>query len=173
MQVWYPNILSMSIKSPILLSLRKDPLKYPKEKIHPLVQNKTLQLVAWTVSGLNYKRREFLRQFLTLSLCQEDQVLIQIMNQLGESGLLGVLEIFFWFMEKNLLIYTSKDSNTGLLVKIDVQIWLWWTGARKACRRMECVLCLQEFLIADPTTKILFHLEFQAIDILRKVWGRN
>ena len=95
MQVWYPNILSMSIKSPILLSLRKDPLKYPKEKIHPLVQNKTLQLVAWTVSGLNYKRREFLRQFLTLSLCQEDQVLIQIMNQLGESGLLGVLEIFF------------------------------------------------------------------------------
>ena len=125
MQVWYPNILSMSIKSPILLSLRKDPLKYPKEKIHPLVQNKTLQRVAWTVSGLNYKRKEFLRQFLTLSLCQEDQVLIHIMIQLGESGLLGVLEFFFLlFMEKYVLIYTSKDSNTGLLVKIDVQIWL-------------------------------------------------
>ena len=95
------------------------------------------------------------------------------MNQLGESGLLGVLEIFFWFMEKYVLIYTSKDSNTGLLVKIDVQIWLWWTGARKACMRMECVLCLQEFLIADPTTKNIVSSRISSDRYFEKGMGKK
>ena len=82
----------MSIKSPILLPWRKDFLKNPKEEIHPLVQNRTLKLVAWTVSGLDCRRRGIQRQLPTLSPIQEDQILMQIMSRLGESGLAGVLE---------------------------------------------------------------------------------
>ena len=48
-QVCYPKILSISIKSPILLPWRKDLLKDFKGEIHLLVQNWTLQLVAWMV----------------------------------------------------------------------------------------------------------------------------
>ena len=90
-QVWYPEILNMSIKSLILLPWRKDVLKNPKGEIHPLVQNRALQLVAWTVSGLHCRRREFQRQLPTLSPGQEDQLLMQIMSRPGENGLDGVL----------------------------------------------------------------------------------
>ena len=81
----------MSIKSLILLPWRKDVLKNPKGEIHPLVQNRALQLVAWTVSGLHCRRREFQRQLPTLSPGQEDQLLMQIMSRPGENGLDGVL----------------------------------------------------------------------------------
>ena len=82
----------MLINSPILLPWRKTLLKNPRGEIHPLVQNRTLQLVAWTVFGLDCRRREFDRQLPTLSSGQEDQILMQIMSQPGESGLAGVLE---------------------------------------------------------------------------------
>ena len=75
-----------------MLPWRKDLLKNPKRESHPLIQNKTLKLVAWTVSGLDYRMREYRRQLPTLSVCQEDQVLMQIMNRPGESGLAGVVE---------------------------------------------------------------------------------
>ena len=60
-QVCYPKILNMSIKSPILLPWRKDLLKDLKREIHLLVQNWTLQLVAWTVFRQDCRRREFQR----------------------------------------------------------------------------------------------------------------
>ena len=41
------------------LQERSHLLKNPKGEIHPLVQNKTLKLVSWTVSGLDYKRKKF------------------------------------------------------------------------------------------------------------------
>ena len=81
----------MSIKGPTLLPWRNDFLKNPKGEIHPLVQNRTLQLVAWTVPGLHRRRRELQRQLPTLSPGQEDQNLMQIMSRPGESGLAGVL----------------------------------------------------------------------------------
>ena len=91
-QVWYPKILNMSIKSPILLPWRKDLLKNPKGGIHPVVQNRTLKLVAWMVSGLDCRRSEFQRQLPTLSPGQEDHILMQIMRRPRESGLAGVPE---------------------------------------------------------------------------------
>ena len=57
-----------------------------------LVQKRTLQLVAWTVSGLDCRRREFTRQLPTLSPGQEDQILMHIKSRPGESGIAGVLE---------------------------------------------------------------------------------
>ena len=78
--VWYPEAIRMSIQQPILLTWRRDLLKSSKGEIHPLVQNKTIKLVAWTVSGLDYNRKEFQGRLPTLSLNQEDQVLTEIMN---------------------------------------------------------------------------------------------
>ena len=91
-QVWYAKILNMSINSPIFLPWRNDLLKNLKGEIHPLVQNRTLKLVAWTVSRLDCRRKEFQRQLPALSPCQEDQILMQIISRPGENGLAGVLE---------------------------------------------------------------------------------
>ena len=69
-QLWYSEAMGMSIQQPIFLTWRRDLLKRPKGEIHPLAQNKTLKLVAWT---------EFQGRLPVLSLNQEDQVLPQIM----------------------------------------------------------------------------------------------
>ena len=91
-QLWYPEAMRMFIQQLISLTSRRNLLKNPKGEIHLLVQNKTLKLVAWTVSGLDYKRKEFQGRFPTLSLNQEDQVLTQIMNRPGVNGLAGVVK---------------------------------------------------------------------------------
>ena len=82
----------MFIQQPISLTWRRDLLKSLKGEVHPLVQNKTLQLVAYTVSGVDYKRNEFQGRLPTLSLNEGDQVLTQIMNPPGVNGLAGVLK---------------------------------------------------------------------------------
>ena len=66
LQLWYQEAMRMSMQQPMLLTCRKDLLKYPQGEIHPLVQNKTLKLVAWTVSELDYKRKDFERRLPTL-----------------------------------------------------------------------------------------------------------
>ena len=91
-QLWYPKPMGISIQQQILLTWRRDLLKNPKGEFHPLVQNKTLKLVTWTVSGPDYKRKEFQGRLPSLSLNQEDQVLTQIMNRSGVNGLAGVLK---------------------------------------------------------------------------------
>ena len=53
--------------------LKKRPSEKSQRESHPLVKNTTLQLVAWTVSRLEYRRRGFQRQLRTLSLNQVDQ----------------------------------------------------------------------------------------------------
>ena len=58
-QLWYPEAMRMSIQQPILLTWKRDLLKNPKTEIQPLVQNKTLKLVAWTASGLENQTKEF------------------------------------------------------------------------------------------------------------------
>ena len=56
-QLWYPEAMKMSIEQPVLLTWRRDLLKNSKEKINPLVENKSLKLVTWTVLGLDYKSK--------------------------------------------------------------------------------------------------------------------
>ena len=48
--------------------------------------------MAWTVSGSDYKRKEFQGSLPTSSLNQEDQILSQIMNLPGVNGLADVLK---------------------------------------------------------------------------------
>ena len=84
-QLWYPEAMRMSIQQPILLTWRKDLLKIQREKFISL--SKISKLVAWTVSGLDYTRKEFQRRLPTFPLSQEDQVLAQIANRPGLNGL--------------------------------------------------------------------------------------
>ena len=91
-QLWYPEAMRVSIQQPNLLTWGRDLLKNPKGEIHPLVQNKTFKLVARTLSGLDYKWKEFQERRPTLSLNQEDQVLTQIMNRPGVNELADVLK---------------------------------------------------------------------------------
>ena len=92
-QLWYPEVMKMSMQQPILLTWRRYILKNPKGEIHPLVQKKPLKLVASTVSELDSKRKGFQGRLPTLLLNQEDQVLTQIMNWPWVNGLAGVMKV--------------------------------------------------------------------------------
>ena len=58
-QLWYPEAMRICMQQSILLTWRRDLLKNPKGEPQPLVLNKTLKLVTWTASGLDYKRKVF------------------------------------------------------------------------------------------------------------------
>ena len=50
-QPWYPQLLNLSKRNPILLPQDKNLLLDPMLNQHPLIKNRTLSLAAWTVSG--------------------------------------------------------------------------------------------------------------------------
>ena len=54
---------------------------------------RTLQLVAWIVSGKNFSQRDYLKKRSLLSHVQDDQVQSIIMNLPGESGIAGVVKV--------------------------------------------------------------------------------
>ena len=51
----YPEAMRMFLQQSILLTWRRDLLKNSKGEVQPIVQKKTLKLVAWMVAGLDYK----------------------------------------------------------------------------------------------------------------------
>ena len=53
-QSWYQTLLKTAIAHPFLLPKHQKILLNPEGKIHTLVQNSTLRLVAWLVSGTTY-----------------------------------------------------------------------------------------------------------------------
>lgn len=83
--------MEMSIRHPLLLPTTRDLLKNPKGEIHPLVQNKSLRLVAWTVSGKSYLQKEYQQELQSSSLKGEEWGQTLITNRPGESGLIGVI----------------------------------------------------------------------------------
>ena len=48
---WYPELLRLSVRNLIILPLKDDLLKGPQNQHHPLIQNRTMQLSVWVVSG--------------------------------------------------------------------------------------------------------------------------
>ena len=50
-QSWYPILLKMTIKNSILLRNHPTILVRPGKKSDPLIQNVSLKLVVWLVSG--------------------------------------------------------------------------------------------------------------------------
>ena len=64
-QSWYPILLKMTIKNPILLPNHPKFLLSPGE-INPLIQNSSLRLVAW-LSGKVYLQKRNQKGLSTLS----------------------------------------------------------------------------------------------------------
>ena len=90
-QPWYPLLLSMSIQTPILLPKSLQLLTSPSGKIHPLIENSSLELVAWLVSGIPCLRRGFQAGPANSSSIQGGEEQLGIMSQPGRSGICGVV----------------------------------------------------------------------------------
>ena len=90
-QAWYRMLLKMFIKNPILLPIHPKSLVIAEGKINPLIQNSSLRLVAWLVSGEFYFQKGYQKRLSTLSKMPEEQVFSQITNRRGESGLASVI----------------------------------------------------------------------------------
>jgi len=90
-QAWYPIVLQMSVQNPIILPQYQDLLQNPQGEFHPLLRNRSLELVAWTVSGKICKIKEFQRKLPTLSLRPGEEAQGLITNRPGVSGVAGVI----------------------------------------------------------------------------------
>ena len=90
-QVWFPELLRMSIGKYLLLPQHRRLLTNAQGEIHPLVKNKTLRLAVWKISGKVWLRKAFQKQLPNLSKVQERIARSPITIRPGESGLAGVL----------------------------------------------------------------------------------
>jgi len=90
-QHWYPLLLEMSIRNPVLLPQHRDLLKDPSGKNHPLTQKRSIHLAVWLVSGHTYLQRAYHRKLQNLSLNLEGLEHYHIMTRPGKSGFAGVM----------------------------------------------------------------------------------
>ena len=79
----YQKSNSVTKSSKVLLS--------PDGKIHHQIQNSSLRPVAWLVSGKIYLQKRYQKRLSILSQIPEEQLLSQIMNRPGETGLAGAV----------------------------------------------------------------------------------
>jgi len=90
-QSWYNQVLELCIANPLLLPLDLDLLKSPQGQIHPLVENQSLRLVAWKISGKVFLQEAYQQGLRTLSSSLEGEALHLITNRPRESGHAGVV----------------------------------------------------------------------------------
>ena len=90
-QVWYPQLLKMLVRNPVLLPLEQDLLLDPLLNPHPLVLEGRMFLTAWPVSGKPMLPRDFLAESPNCCCSHEDQILTHLTTQPGLSGVAGVL----------------------------------------------------------------------------------
>ena len=65
-QKWYPELLRLSVRNPSILPLKGDLLKDPQNQQYPLIQNRTMQLAVWVISGSIWLRKEYQKELQTL-----------------------------------------------------------------------------------------------------------
>ena len=80
-QLWYSQVLELSVTEPLLLPQLSNILVNPPGQMHPLVVNKILRLVAWKVSGGAWPRKEFRQGLQSLSQVPEDKTHHLITNR--------------------------------------------------------------------------------------------
>ena len=73
------------------MSLKEDLLKGPQNQQDPLIQNQTMHLAVWVVSGSIQQGKENQKGLQTLLSHQEEKTLSQLTHRSGTSGLAGVL----------------------------------------------------------------------------------
>ena len=81
-QPWYPELLNLCFKEPVLLSQGKEILISPKSIVHPLMVENSLKLVAWLVSEKPFRVMEFQKTFFTLLQIPDEQAHSLIMRRL-------------------------------------------------------------------------------------------
>ena len=87
-KLWYPQVLRMLIRRPILIPSWIRLLVDHKRSPHPLVLNKTrISLVIWQISCRHFFSSEFLRKQPSLLPSQESKVLWDIKNRPERSGM--------------------------------------------------------------------------------------
>ena len=91
-QPWYPLLLDMAIANPILIPSRKKTLMNPGMETHPLMENGTLTLTAWLVSGKAQDRVEFRKQLCRSYPEQEPEELEKITQRPGTNSPAGVID---------------------------------------------------------------------------------
>jgi hypothetical protein len=89
-QVWYGTLLQMIVDYPRLLPPLSDLLTGPRGEIHPLLENGTMRLAAWRISGKIGKQEGFPRRQLNSSVSPSDLALSQYMGGPGQNGIAGV-----------------------------------------------------------------------------------
>ena len=88
-QSWYPELLSLCVKEPVLFREGKEILASPKSIFHPLMVGNSLKLVAWEVSEKPFRVKEFEKTFLALLQILDEKALSPIMFEPRENGLAG------------------------------------------------------------------------------------
>ena len=79
-QPWYPEVLNLCVREPVLLPQRQKNLKSPKNIVHPLMLENSLTLAAWLVSGKPSCVKEFQKTLLTLSQIPDEKAHSLIMS---------------------------------------------------------------------------------------------
>ena len=89
-QPWYTTLLEMSIQDPVLLPIQHRTLLSPDGRVHPLLQNQSLQLVGWVVSGINLDCILYQKTLKNSYSIHGQEELNLLTTQPGISGLAGV-----------------------------------------------------------------------------------
>ena len=87
----YLILLKIIFKNTISSSNHPKVLFSPERKIHPLIQNSSMRLVTWLVSGSIYLQKEYQERLSALSQMPKEQVFSQITNYTGENRLASVI----------------------------------------------------------------------------------
>ena len=90
-QPWYAQLLQLVIATPILLPTTAGFLIRPQGQEHPLVNNKTLLLAGWRVSGKTFLQKPCQDRLQTLSSLPRELQLRISTSHAGQRGWAGVI----------------------------------------------------------------------------------
>jgi hypothetical protein len=90
-QPWFPSLLEMCVQHPLQLPLSPDLLTNQEGQSHPLVQNQTLLMGAFLVSGNPSRTRDYLKGLPASSWGQNETRRSSLTSRVGKSGILGAL----------------------------------------------------------------------------------
>ena len=91
-QVWYPQVLQMLVKYPVLLPMEQDLLLNTDQNPHPLVLEGRMYLAAWPISGRPMLCKVFQSELQNCSYNPGEQIPTRLTTQPGLSGVAGVIK---------------------------------------------------------------------------------
>ena len=102
-QTWFPKLIRMLIKRPIVLTPSPLILKNHQGEPHPLISQGRMNLAAFLVSGVEWRQRDFLETLPLSSSIVEEGAQRELTKPHGLNGLIGVIH--------NKLIHSTALSH--------------------------------------------------------------